>query len=83
MAKAVFHSFRGKESKVALILIKANAFVFEGIPVYVPAVAIPEGTEEGDMIEIPDGYKLAPMLDKEGKPCTTEDGKNVLQILVY
>ena len=81
MAKAVFHSFRGEKS--ALILVKANAFVFQGTPVYVPAVAIPEGTEEGDIIDIPDGYKFAPMLGEDGEPRTTEDGSATLQILVY
>ena len=80
MATAIFHSNRGDKS--ALILVKANAFVFQATPVYVPRTAIPAGTEEGGTIDVPDGYTLVGMLDEDGTPRTTEDGK-VLKMLSY
>jgi len=80
MATAIFHSNRGDKS--ALILVKANAFVFQATPVYVPRTAIPAGTEEGASIDVPDGYTLVDMLDEDGTPRTTEDGK-VLKMLSY
>ena len=73
MATAKFHSFRGEKS--ALILIKTNAFVFQPTPVDIPKEAIPAGINEGDSIEIPDGYKLIPMVDPEtGEVRKTKDG---------
>ena len=80
MAAAIFHSNRGEKS--ALILVKANAFVFQATPVYVPRTAIPAGTEEGGTIEVPDGYTLVDMLDEDGTPRTTEDGIT-LKMLSY
>lgn len=81
MAIAKFHSFRGTNS--ALILVKANAFVFSSTAVYVPKDAIPAGMAEGATFEIPDGYTVAPMIDiTTGEVRTTKDGQT-LHILQY
>ena len=71
MALATFHSNRGEKS--ALILVKANAFVFSATPVYVPRTALAEDIKEGDTFTIPDGYTLVNMIDVEtGDPRTTK-----------
>ena len=80
MAIAKFHSFRGEKS--ALILVKANAFVFNATAVYVPKEAIPAGMAEGASFEIPDGYTLAPMVDQDGVARTAKNGEP-LHILTY
>lgn len=80
MATAIFHSNRGEKS--ALILVKANAFVFQATPCYVPREAIPAGTEEGASISIPDGYSFVDMLDEDGTVRTTNDGV-ALKMLHY
>lgn len=81
MAIAKFHSFRGENS--ALLLVKANAFVFNSTAVYVPKAAIPAGMAEGAEFNIPDGYSIAPMVDTTtGEARTTKDGQP-LHILVY
>ena len=79
MALATFHSFRGEKS--ALILLKENPFSFETIPVYVPKEPC-IGMEKGHSFEIPDGYKLIPMVDSDGIPRASEDG-SILQTLSY
>lgn len=95
MAKAKFHSFRGEKS--ALILVKANDFVFSASPVYVPRIAVIKAlrlasdVKEEDIankdFEIPDGFKLAPMLDEDGKERTTQPDAqgqvHTLMCLVY
>ena len=81
MATAKFHSFRGDKS--ALIMVKANAFVFAATAVYVPKEAIPAGIKEGDSFEIPDGYKIVPFVDYEtGEVRTTKEGAE-LHTLAY
>lgn len=81
MAHAKFHSNRGEKS--ALILVKANAFVFGSTPVYIPRKAVPAGINEGDSFEIPDGFKLAPMVDSDtGEVRTAKNGEELKQ-LVY
>lgn len=81
MAIAKFHSFRGDKS--ALLLVKANAFVFAATAVYVPKEAIPANVKEGDSFEIPDGYTIAPMVDPTtGDIRVTKDGAQ-LHILTY
>jgi len=80
MATAIFHSNRGDKS--ALILVKANAFVFQATPVYVPRTAIPPARNKGGTIEVPDGYTLVDMLNEDGTPRTTEDGIT-LKMLSY
>lgn len=80
MATAIFHSNRGEKS--ALILVKANAFVFQATPCYVPREAIPAGTVEGASISIPDGYSFVDMLDEDGTPRTTNEGV-ALKMLHY
>ena len=81
MAIAKFHSFRGANS--ALILVKANAFVFNGTAVYVPKDAIPAGLDEGGSFEIPDGYRIEQFVDPiSGEVRTTKDGEP-LHILTY
>ena len=79
MAQAIFHSLRGEKS--ALLLVKANAFVFSSTPCYVPRDAVAH-LSEGDTIEIPDGYTLVPMLNQDGTERTTEDG-TPLKVLSY
>ena len=79
MASAIFHSLRGEKS--ALLLVKANAFVFSSSPVYVPRDAV-AGLSQGDTIEIPDGYTLIDMVNEAGITCTTEDGIT-LKVLRY
>lgn len=85
MAIAKFHSFRGEKS--ALILVKANAFQMSASPAYVPADAVRavlgDEPEEGADFEIPDGFKLSPMVDSEtGEVRTTKDGQT-LHTLVW
>ena len=81
MAIATFHSLRGTKS--ALIMVKANPFVFSGSPCYVPKESLPEGTSVGDSFTIPDGYTLVDMVDGEtGEVRTTETGVP-LKILSY
>jgi hypothetical protein len=73
MALATFHSLRGEKS--ALIMVKANAFVFGATPVYVPKDSIPSTIKEGMSFEIPDGYKIVPFIDFEtGAIRTTKEG---------
>ena len=79
MAQAIFHSLRGEKS--ALLLVKANAFVFGSTPCYVPRDAVAH-LSEGDTIEIPDGYTLVPMLNQDGTERTTNDG-TPLKVLSY
>ena len=80
MAIATFHSLRGEKS--ALILIKANKFVFSTTPVYVPRAAV-EGLQPGDTLEVPDGYRLVDIIDIEtGEVRITKDGVPLKQ-LVY
>jgi hypothetical protein len=80
MAIAKFHSLRGEKS--ALILVKANKFVFSASPCYVPKASV-EGLEPGAEFEIPDGYKLVDMVNTEtGEVRTTEDGQP-LKVLAY
>jgi len=81
MATAKFHSLRGNNS--ALILVKANAFVFAATAVYVPKAAIPTDIKEGDSFEIPDGFKIVPFVDFEtGEVRTTKEGAE-LHMLQY
>ena len=80
MATAKFHSLRGEKS--ALILVKANAFVFSASPVYIPREALPANCKEGDSFDIPDGFKLVDMVDEEGNVRTTKEGE-ALKVLAY
>lgn len=79
MAFAKYHSDRGEKS--ALLLVKANKFVFAATPVYVPREAV-AGLKVGDSLEIPDGFKLIDMVDQDGVVRTTEDGQP-LKVLAY
>ena len=80
MAIAKFHSLRGEKS--ALVLVKANAFVFSYSPVYIPKAALPEGIKEGEEFDIPDGYKLVDMIDTDGNIRSTKEGEP-LKVLAY
>ena len=80
MAQATFHSFRGEKS--ALILVKANAFVFASTPVYVPRNAV-EGKNPGDTFEIPDGYTLIDMVDGETGEIRKASNGEALKTLHY
>lgn len=72
MAKLIYHSDRGQKS--ALCLVKANAFQMSASPVYVPREAV-AGMKKGDSIDIPDGYKLKPIVDGEtGEVRTAKNG---------
>ena len=78
MALAKLHSFRTEKS--ALILVKANAFVFSSTPVYVPRAAVAH-LEPGAEFEIPDGFKLVDMVDIDsGEVRTAEDGSPLKQL---
>ena len=77
MAIAKYHSDRGEKS--ALILVKANQFVFGWSPVYVPRAAV-QGMSEGQEFFIPDGYKLVPILGEDGTPRVTKDGELLHQL---
>lgn len=79
MALAKFHSNRGEKS--ALILVKANQFVFNWSPVYVPRAAV-EGMTEGQEFQIPDGFRLVPITDEDGVIRTTKTGEQ-LHMLAY
>ena len=79
MALATFHSNRGEKS--SLILIKANALVFNATPVYVPRAAT-EGLKEGESFEIPDGFRIVDMVDENGESRKTESGEP-LKVLTY
>ena len=81
MATAKFHSLRGEKS--ALVLIKANPFVFSSTPVYIPREAVPADAKEGDDIDIPDGYSIVDMIDPEsGEVRAAKDG-TALKVLAY
>lgn len=72
MATATFHSIRGEKS--ALILLKVNALQFGATPVYVPRAAC-INLMKGDTIEVPDGYRLVPMVDADGNIRRTSTGE--------
>jgi pyruvate kinase len=79
MAIATFHSNRGEKS--ALILVKANAFVFSATPVYVPRTALAEDIKKGDTFTLPDGYTLVDIVDIEtGEVRTTKTGVALKQL---
>ena len=87
MAKAKFHSLRGQKS--ALILVKANAFMFSTSPVYVPREAVaqalgvdkPEDIKKGTEFDLPDGYTLVDIVDTDtGEIRTTESGVPLKQL---
>jgi len=81
MALAKFHSLRGEKS--ALVMIKANAFVFSATPVYIPKTALPEGIKEGEEFPIPDGFIIVDMVDAEtGEVRAAKDG-SPLKVLAY
>lgn len=81
MAIAKFHSFRGEKS--ALIMVRANKFVFSSSPCYVPKEALPTGIVEGAEFEIPDGFTLVDYVDFEtGEVRTTKEG-TPLKVLAY
>ena len=79
MATAIFHSLRGTKS--ALILVSANKFQMTKSPAYVPKDAV-EGLKEGEEFQIPDGFKLQPMVDADGVVRMTTDGAT-LNTLVW
>lgn len=80
MAIAKFHSNRGTKS--ALILVKANKYVFNWSCAYVPRASV-EGMEAGTEFQIPDGYKLVPIVDTEtGEIRVTKSGEQ-LNMLAY
>lgn len=86
MAIAKFHSLRGEKS--ALILVKANQFVFGWTPVYVPrgpfvdseGNVLEKFSKEDHTFEIPDGFKLVPIVDENGEIRTTSDGVELKQL---
>ena len=79
MAIAKFHSLRGEKS--ALVLIKANAFVFTPTAVYIPKVALPANIKEGEEFAIPDGYKIVDLVDVEsGEVRTAKNGSPLKQL---
>lgn len=94
MAQAIFHSLRGEKS--ALILVKANALVFNNIPVYVPREAVVQlsGRSMDELskhnpkeavinFQIPDGYRIESFVDPEtGEIRKTNEGEE-LKVLVY
>lgn len=80
MAQATFHSLRGEKS--ALIMLKENAFVYNATPVYVPKAAV-EGKQPGDIIEVPDGYKLVDMIDIETGDVRVAKDNTPLKVLAY
>lgn len=72
MAIATFNSFRGERS--ALCMVRPNKFSYksDARPAYIAKDAFPEDIVKGTDVEIPDGYKFVPMVDKDGNACTTE-----------
>jgi hypothetical protein len=79
MALATLHS---KKKKTALILVRANEYEMSKRPAYIPLAPVAD-MEEGEEFEIKDGFTFIPMLDKDGNPYTTKDGKNVLHSLKW
>jgi len=85
---ATFHSLRGEKS--ALILVKANPLQYNADPVYVPISGVEYFAKkkigdmvQGDIFDIPAGYKLTPMVDPEtGEVRKSNDG-NELKVLSY
>jgi hypothetical protein len=72
MALGKLHSLRGEKS--ALIMVKANKFQMNWSCAYVPREAV-EGIAEGETFPLPDGYKLAAMVDSTtGEVRTTKNG---------
>lgn len=80
MAKLIYHSDRGEKS--ALCLVKANAFQMSSSPVYVPRAAV-AGLTKGQSIDIPDGYKLKPIVDQETGEVRTAKNGAPLHTLVW
>ena len=86
MAIAKFHSPRGEKS--ALILVKANQFIFGWTPVYVPRAPFEDSegnilekySQEDHTFQIPDGFKLVPIVDENGEVRTTKDGVELKQL---
>ena len=79
MAIAKFHSLRGEKS--ALIMVKANQFVFSASPVYIPREALPANIKEGENFNIPDGFQLVDIVDIEtGEVRVTKDGTPLKQL---
>lgn len=94
MAVAKFHSDRGTKS--ALILVKANQYVMNFSPVYVPRDSITESQRTATVVQvegkdvdvfpvfqIPDGFKLAPMIDVETGEVRTTNSGEPLHTLAY
>lgn len=80
MAIATFHSFRGEKS--ALILVKANIFQMSASPAYVPKEAVVSvlgaEPEANSTFEIPDGFRLIPMVNGEtGEVSVTTTGETL------
>lgn len=93
MAIAKFHSLRGEKS--ALVLVRANKFVFNNSPVYIPREALPNkltGLTDKQLnalakddsareFEIPDGFTLVDIVDYEtGEIRQTTDGAHLKQL---
>ncbi len=88
---ATFHSYRGEKS--ALIMVKANQFVFSGDPVYIPRTSLPsnlieavDALKEGEELKkddplkvfnIPEGYSLTPLTNEDGSIRTTTSGETL------
>lgn len=85
MAKAYVHSLRGE--KLALIGVKANELQFGWDHAYVPRKPVEkytprvnsegEETEEFDTFDIPNGFRLVPMVDKNGEVLTAKNGEEL------
>ena len=94
MAKAKFHSLRGEKS--ALIGISPNEFQFGNTFVYVSRAGVLKaiGKKDSDfekdtnywedehVFDIPDGYKIVPIVDEDGVIRTAKDGSE-LKTLVW
>ena len=92
MAKARFHSVRGQKS--ALVAISPNAFQIGHSFVYLSRKGVAEalklsledleskGWDDELTFEIPDGYKLVPIVDENGEIRTSNDGSE-LKTLVW
>jgi len=80
--QATFHSLRGEKS--ALLLL-STPFSFQRTPVYVPARAV-EGKEPGDILDIPDNFKLVPLtgLDEDNNEVirTTKNGIELKTLVI-
>lgn len=70
---AKLHYF-SKSRKSAFITTASNPFSMDSVAGYVNASSI-QDLQPDDTFDIPQGFKLKPMIDEDGIPFTTKNGE--------